>query len=427
MSEIYAAAQLTIVAAAGKDPSHGLPGVRSGSRKPCFRCETIDIVHLHLAACPPPGTTDIANSVWHSRAWTFQEGYYSKKKLFFTDRQMVYICQSPHAHHESKYDRTSGRGPLEYSLPVPRAEFPFKSQWSSPLTRAMYQIQAYSQRKLSHDADALKAIRSALESQSLENHNVHHIWGIPLEYNSQSPTSSVIALNWCHYQPGRRRNGFPSWSMLGWEDSIQWCDHAFSFHEEDFALLDSTTVTVHGVISMTEYRQRYFGTMVEPPKSAVLTAYAAPVSVVKIVPPTKDSETYQSTVEITYLAVAYTKNVDLLLRTHWDREPSGIKPLICITLKERTYGCRNFKVGDGTKLLTVGTLLVLEANKHSYERVGICSRNSSWKRGDIFFRQRTSTPNAEWGPHRIDDIWPVLHGLENAWQMMSDKRTIVIV
>jgi hypothetical protein len=190
MSDIYAAAHLTIVAAAGQDPSYGLPGVRSRFKTHHYRCETIELVHL--AACPPPKSIDIANSLWHKRAWTFQEGYYSRRRLFFTDYQMLYICQSPDVSSESMDTRAWARGPLEDCLPAPswdwdsyrtRRYFSAGCQFSTPMKMAMKQMQAYSARKLSYDSDALKAIRGALELHYSETRLKDYNWGVQSSYH----------------------------------------------------------------------------------------------------------------------------------------------------------------------------------------------------------------------------------------------------
>jgi hypothetical protein len=68
MGEIYSAAQITIVAAAGKDSNHGLPGVRPASRGVAFSGEHIGPVHLMVY----PGESvarEIFYTEWVRRAW----------------------------------------------------------------------------------------------------------------------------------------------------------------------------------------------------------------------------------------------------------------------------------------------------------------------------------------------------------------------
>src|SRR5689334_17560621 len=89
MGLIYTTADLTIVAVAGENPSHGLPGV-SSDRKSYGAYESIG--DLSLVAGPQSFIHEIRQSIWNSRAWTLQEAHFSKKRLCFTDCQVVFIC-----------------------------------------------------------------------------------------------------------------------------------------------------------------------------------------------------------------------------------------------------------------------------------------------------------------------------------------------
>lgn len=100
---------------------------------------------------------------------------------------------------------------------------------------SMKVLKQYSARALSFDADALNAIIGALNSYA--KYGVQHIWGVPWKRSSAdyspglkeflSTSHSVrrdidIALLWNHEKPSIRRNGFPSWSPLGWKTPIEW-------------------------------------------------------------------------------------------------------------------------------------------------------------------------------------------------------------
>ena len=96
-------------------------------------------------------------------------------------------------------------------------------------------LRQYSARKLSFEADALNAITGAMNSYA--RYGVQHIWGVPWKRSSSdyspglknffSTSRSVrrnidIALLWHHEKPSIRREGFPSWSPLGWKSPIRW-------------------------------------------------------------------------------------------------------------------------------------------------------------------------------------------------------------
>lgn len=73
MGDVYAAAILMIVAAAGGDASYGLTGLPPMRRSP-NRYEKI--VSTYLCALPSfDGLCRISKSKWASRAWTQQEGF----------------------------------------------------------------------------------------------------------------------------------------------------------------------------------------------------------------------------------------------------------------------------------------------------------------------------------------------------------------
>ncbi|KAF2625254.1 hypothetical protein BU25DRAFT_412699 [Macroventuria anomochaeta] len=87
MADICAAAQITVIAAAGEDPNYGLPRVWEASRD---LLQTRKSDSLRLSVCPLlPMTLVLKDSTCISRAWAFQECYFSTRRLFFTDHQIV--------------------------------------------------------------------------------------------------------------------------------------------------------------------------------------------------------------------------------------------------------------------------------------------------------------------------------------------------
>ncbi|KAF2036390.1 heterokaryon incompatibility, partial [Setomelanomma holmii] len=90
MDQIYRGADLTIVAAAGDHKHHGLPGVGSPWRtSKLFMLPGKGAV---LSIGPDPMGRIWRSSTWWKRAWTFQEGYLSRRLLVFTDNQMLVLC-----------------------------------------------------------------------------------------------------------------------------------------------------------------------------------------------------------------------------------------------------------------------------------------------------------------------------------------------
>jgi hypothetical protein len=78
MSSIYAKATVTIVAAVGRDADYGLPGIVEPSRR---RDRNIDVEG-------PKQTT------WSRHAWTFQELIFSRRRIIFTAREVIWECRT---------------------------------------------------------------------------------------------------------------------------------------------------------------------------------------------------------------------------------------------------------------------------------------------------------------------------------------------
>jgi len=98
MGAIYSAAALTLIASAGNDPNYGLPGVTI-ERPSLGAFEHVGATTLMLQ--PNAGVDEIYHSSWTSRAWTYQEGYLSRRRLFLTEGQAVYICNDA-INHETR-------------------------------------------------------------------------------------------------------------------------------------------------------------------------------------------------------------------------------------------------------------------------------------------------------------------------------------
>lgn len=260
MADIYASAAVTIIAAAGEDPSHGLPGIRKNTRG-LTRMEQVRSIRLF--ANPPIEPRDryspyyVHDSKWASRAWTFQECYNSPRRLFFTTEQITLVCNT------AAFQETAGAAPYPPSHPIytnlrgwinaiderPLPEVVLDAI-PYPLASIMDSLNVYSQRQMSYDSDALNAILGTLNAFS--RHNIHHIWGVPmllpmyeisnklltgeatlnqcetemrsLSAGNEAPPhpKDCIALLWHSRSPCYRRTGFPSWSPLGWKEEFPW-------------------------------------------------------------------------------------------------------------------------------------------------------------------------------------------------------------
>ncbi|KAF2825359.1 heterokaryon incompatibility, partial [Ophiobolus disseminans] len=89
IGRVYSQASLCIVAAAGTDSSHVVPGVGKTARTPqlTFQLGDLDFFQRYSS-----GHT-VARSKWRSRGWTFQEGCLSRRRLIFTDQEVLFLCR----------------------------------------------------------------------------------------------------------------------------------------------------------------------------------------------------------------------------------------------------------------------------------------------------------------------------------------------
>lgn len=78
MNLVYGSSALTIIAAAGLDPSYGLPGIGSTARD---EQQSVRIGNRTVVVINNDVKEQIRASKWDSRAWTYQEAYLSKRRL----------------------------------------------------------------------------------------------------------------------------------------------------------------------------------------------------------------------------------------------------------------------------------------------------------------------------------------------------------
>ncbi|KAF2848415.1 HET-domain-containing protein [Plenodomus tracheiphilus IPT5] len=98
MGTIYQSSTLTIIAAAGIGPQHGLPSVRGTPRPSPF--EELDR-HLRYTASDSDDSClttledpqfDISRSRWNTRGWTYQEMLLPRRRLVFT-KSLIFPTQ----------------------------------------------------------------------------------------------------------------------------------------------------------------------------------------------------------------------------------------------------------------------------------------------------------------------------------------------
>ncbi|OIW30198.1 HET-domain-containing protein [Coniochaeta ligniaria NRRL 30616] len=218
MDAIYDAAVLTIVATAGEHSNFGLPGVAKVARR---QQESIVLGGRRFLFCPD-SRHEIHRSLWSTRAWTYQEGLLSRRRLVFTESQVYFQCRE-----KDYYERLYVSPGIKTSKRSFRRVFPENGigQEAGDIVR---RLEDYVPRKLTYDADILNAVLGIF--RRYESKNVYHIWGIPFfagqepQERKQMDHSFATALGWdasfeepiSFQEPAARREGFPAWSWAGW-------------------------------------------------------------------------------------------------------------------------------------------------------------------------------------------------------------------
>jgi hypothetical protein len=227
---IYANAQLTIISAT-TNSSDGLPGVGGTLRNPQPH---LNMGSRIIASTLPHPQTSVGKSKWVTRGWTYQEGILSKRRLIFTDEQVLFECNSMHCAESLVL-------PLDYMQPkektasrrhTPDGPLGPKSPGTDPYEIMRY-ISEFARRDLTFQEDrvnAMKGIFHVFEAAALP---VHQLMGVPIlppfymnrsnSYKELSRTHEqgfLIGLTWSHRTPGTRITQFPTWSWAGWTGEL---------------------------------------------------------------------------------------------------------------------------------------------------------------------------------------------------------------
>jgi hypothetical protein len=94
MDSIYNLAQITIISAAGKDAGRGLPGVGTNKRRVLDHVRIGDHGSTLLFTASADADEELLQSTWSTRGWTYQEGVLSRRRLIFTESQVIFECSS---------------------------------------------------------------------------------------------------------------------------------------------------------------------------------------------------------------------------------------------------------------------------------------------------------------------------------------------
>ncbi|KAI9746913.1 MAG: hypothetical protein M1815_004884 [Lichina confinis] len=218
MAAVYQNSYLTLIAHSSRHANDGLAGVDRRPRRTSQRVFHLQGLRFVDALSILPN--DRTSYVWDSRAWTYQEEYLSRRRLYLTDEGANFECQKWNVHDDVHLIKS----PRIDTLSKPRVDSvdPEIPGYTSPkmalFPKYADQVTAYSRRQLSYPSDILNAFAgiAAVWKDALGWELIEGLPALALEY----------ALHWRPAQLCRRRTWsstdaatprqVPSWSWAGW-------------------------------------------------------------------------------------------------------------------------------------------------------------------------------------------------------------------
>ncbi|KAK7964485.1 HET-domain-containing protein [Apiospora saccharicola] len=345
MHRIYSGASVTIIAAAGNDAEHGLPGV--SVRRPDQISLQFD--YLHLTQILPYDETDIVGSTWNTRAWTYQESYFSTRRLIFTEKQVLYICNESRQAEALPAAMALSNSP---GSDLPQLRHPFIVD----IDALRNDITIYTQRHLTYSSDSLNAILGVIRYYmefSSDDLKIRNIWGVPL-YLVLKSQELLLDLAWFHRSPGRRRPEFPSWSWAGWEGGVDWDSHLFGREIDWFCQDDSQQIFTRE--SLLTYAEKDG----DHPRGLVIAAKISPV----FLEPPHGSEDTSS------FGVRFPSGDGYILvdDCSWDEPPSPNGEYYAVDLDKHHGSSTHFLYPWDEEPYC---MMILEKKGHQFERIGI--------------------------------------------------------
>ncbi|EGR53103.1 uncharacterized protein TRIREDRAFT_103303 [Trichoderma reesei QM6a] len=184
IGQIFSHSALTLVVAAGEGLDDGIAGI-SVPREEQLSIQTE--TELFTTSLLRPDL-EVASSKWASRAWTYQEGLLSRRRLVFTPSQVYFQCQAIHCHESLAL-------PLKYASGLNFGRvFPPSTDAALQPIRFKNHIKAYLAKSLTHTDDHLDAFRGLLHEYSRrERQPIEHLLGLPLFHPDDFSKHKVVS------------------------------------------------------------------------------------------------------------------------------------------------------------------------------------------------------------------------------------------
>lgn len=192
MGRIYSSASVVLVVTFGDSMSFGIPGV---SRPRELVQTSKDVCGLRITNVIREVESD-AFAMWHTRGWTYQEAVLSHRRLYFTNRRVIFECEES-VNHEDQFNM---RTTFDHNFLDPNSHRLHAFKPGSAIFSFRHHIGRYTQRKLTYHSDVYNAFHGIMSS--LYPHTKRILHGLPQEDFdcallwwtdvSQSPSSPLI-------------------------------------------------------------------------------------------------------------------------------------------------------------------------------------------------------------------------------------------
>ncbi|KAK8044395.1 hypothetical protein PG993_004419 [Apiospora rasikravindrae] len=242
MDQIYGNAFVTLVTLYNRAPDgSALPGV---THPRALVQSPVDIAGLHVVPRLPPLISVEQSSVWNSRAWTFQEGIFSRRYLFFAEHQVFWQCRTAYHSEDCADEHMEDRGVASVVFPDRRFNaLEMMGTVSDPRRQFnVYELLVgpYSPRNLTIPADSLSAFSGVLSALGASFgwrfasalpeplFDLALLWRPrtmaslrPRQSSSSGQKNTIQLLTTCTS---------PTWCWTAWSGNVHWAPWRFSIY-----------------------------------------------------------------------------------------------------------------------------------------------------------------------------------------------------
>lgn len=238
MDEIYKSAVLTIVAASGTNADAGLAGIRPESRN-TNACEGwLDGLRLRRCNKYDAGAM-IEETPWSRRGWTYQESYFSPRKLIFANERAYYHCSESSFGEVQPSKKGCFRRPIFHTHSSTAKDLQtMRSVPSGPFTQYAMHVENYNWRSLSFQEDVLAAFAGvASDIERATDKRMRLFEGLPVGFLTRALCWEVKTPQQTG-EPTRRlrtsdkRPLLPTWTWAAWSTNVHYT-HQYYFNEEE--------------------------------------------------------------------------------------------------------------------------------------------------------------------------------------------------